>query len=131
MDEVWTVAPAGAGRHEVTVRAAPRPLVARLTDAELAEVEHILRAIRRDEFSRIQLGAAFREAIGRDPFRQQRPPGRSAADGSWWAELAALVFALGFAAEDHALWLRIVAYLVAAVSAAALAGRVVRRARRA
>jgi hypothetical protein len=138
MDEVWNVTPAETrGMHDVTLRVGPpRPLTAQLSDSELAKLQGVLPAtaemVRRGQFSRVQLGAAFHEAIGRDPFRQVGAPGKARRTGRWpwWADLAFVVVALGFAADDHALVLRIGALVFAAVAFADFIGHVVRPWRR-
>ncbi|MEU4238280.1 hypothetical protein [Actinoplanes sp. NPDC026619] len=53
---------------------------------EVAEV------VRRGEFSRIQLGTAFQDAIGRDPFRQEKTlVSRDRSSWSWWKNLGAVI----------------------------------------
>jgi hypothetical protein len=113
-DEVWTVSRRGRRFVISLSSAAPRPLVARLTAAEMAAVEAVLpriaEVVRRGEFSRVQLGAAFREAIGRDPFRQATPvpPVRP------WGPICVIILGLGFATGNAAWWLRPAGYVVAA-----------------
>jgi hypothetical protein len=111
----------------------PRPLVAVLTEAELASVANVMpsvaEAVRRGEFSRIQLATMFRTAIGRDPFRQaataERRPGRTA----WWADVAYIVVGLGFAAGHSNLWLRLAGWALAAIALSDLVRHVWRRLR--
>ncbi|BCJ48451.1 hypothetical protein GCM10010168_76230 [Actinoplanes ianthinogenes] len=98
----------------------PRPLVATLSEAELAGVASVLPtvadAVRRGTFSRIQLGAAFTSAIGRDPFRQVAtdPGGRGLFP--WWVDLLYVVVGLGFAAGHGNWWLRAAGWAFAAVA---------------
>jgi len=72
--------------------------------------------VERGEFSRVQLAAAFRAAIGRDPFRQatreSSGPGRFAG----WLDLAYIVIGLGFAAGQDNGWLRLLGYAFAAAA---------------
>ncbi len=83
MDDVWTIFTSDAAATvELTLRTGPpRPLVATLTQTELASVATVLptvaEAVRRGEFSRIQLGTAFQATIGRDPFRHPTVAARS------------------------------------------------------
>jgi hypothetical protein len=118
--DVWTVVPR-RGRVEVTLTAGPpRPLVARLKQSELAESAEAMRligeAVRRGQFSRVQLGAAFQEAIGRDPFRQVGARGKERLP--WWGALAIIITGTAFAANNRdRLWMQIAGYAVALVGA--------------
>ncbi|WP_412739941.1 hypothetical protein [Krasilnikovia sp. MM14-A1259] len=119
MEEVWAVSPSTSGTVMVTLRVGPpRPLVAVLSDAELASVVNVLpevaEAVRRGEFSRIQLAAVFRATIGRDPFRQAMKAAGLPALTAWWADVAYIVTGLGFAASQDSLWLRLVGWTLAA-----------------
>jgi hypothetical protein len=127
MDDVWSVTPArAAGVHDVTLHAGPpRPLVARLTDAELAQGEGALsavaEAVRRGEFSRVQLGRTFREAIGRDPFRQQHvADAQKERMRSVWIDIAFLAIFVIALTGDQALWVRVMAGGFAALTVADL-----------
>lgn len=100
------------------LRAGPRPLVARLTRAELARVTDILdeavAAWQRDDYSRIRLGTALREAIGRDPFRSpDRDGDRSFLP--WWRAGLYLVFGVGFAVRHFPGWLQLAGWGMVAV----------------
>lgn len=134
MDDVWAVTPGRGGTVQLTLRVGPpRPLVGVLTDAELASVASMLpevaEAVRRDEFSRIQLGTMFRTAIGRDPFKQATGTVHRRASIAWWAALAYIVVGLGFAAGHSGLWLRSAGWLVAAVGFGGLVEHAWRRRR--
>ncbi|MEU4218506.1 hypothetical protein [Actinoplanes sp. NPDC026623] len=136
MEDVWVVAPGdAAGRIRLTLRTGPpRPLAATLTEAELASVADVLpqvaEAVRRGEFSRIRLGTAFRNAIGRDPFRQATgsPPRKGMF--AWWLDVAYVVVGLTFAAGNSNPWLRLAGWSFAAIAAGDLAGHAWRRRRR-
>ncbi|BFU46322.1 hypothetical protein KRMM14A1004_45590 [Krasilnikovia sp. MM14-A1004] len=134
MDDVWTISPNGAaGRVELTLRAASRPLVAVLSDAEFASVRTLLpevaETVQRGEFSRVRLGTAFRNTIGRDPFRQMTGAPAQRGLFAWWADCAYVVIGLSFAA-DHSHWLRFAGYVFAAGAFGDLVGHARRRLRR-
>ncbi|GAB2606695.1 hypothetical protein Aab01nite_01850 [Paractinoplanes abujensis] len=118
MNDVWTTSPAGRdGRITLTLVAGPpRPLTASLTEAELAAAAGILRttadAVGRGEFSRVQLGRGFREAIGRDPFRQVRPR----TEDRWWLNVVHVFIGLAFASSVDAVWLKLAGYAFALVA---------------
>ena len=119
--EVWAISRGAGGRVELTLRTGPpRPLAATLSEAELATVANVLPevadAVRRGEFSRIQLGKAFDNAIGRDPFRQVTIPPRNRGLFPWWLDLAYVVVGLGFAADHGNPWLRLAGWALAAVA---------------
>jgi hypothetical protein len=132
-EDVWAVSRhtdwAGSRRTERTVELTlrtgpPRPLVATLSEAELASVAKVLPAVadavRRGEFSRIQLGAAFTGAIGRDPFRQVTMAGGDRGLFAWWVDLVYVVVGLGFATDHGNRWLRIAGWAFATVAVADL-----------
>ncbi|GAA4605792.1 hypothetical protein GCM10023107_73430 [Actinoplanes octamycinicus] len=112
----------------------PRPLVATLTEAELASVAGVLPtvadAVERGVFSRTQLGAAFTSAIGRDPFRQLTPDPGGRGLFAWWVDLAYVVVGLGFAAGNPNWWLRVAGWAFAAVALTDLVLHGYRRIRR-
>jgi hypothetical protein len=128
VDDVWTISPGDKpGRVELTLRAGPpRPLAATLTEAELASLTNVLpevaEAVRRGAFSRIQLGAAFRDSIGRDPFRQVTGASRRRGLFAWWADVAYLVVGVAFAANHGNPWLRLAGWSLAAVAFGDLVG---------
>jgi hypothetical protein len=132
-EQAWVITPIdGSGKVELTLRSGPpRPLVATLTEAELTSVADVLRgiaaAVGRGEFSRIQLGAAFQDAIGRDPFRQVTADPRRRGLSPWWADLAYIVVGLGFAADVSNTWLRLAGIGLAAAGFVDLLRRAVRR----
>ncbi|GAA2637864.1 hypothetical protein [Paractinoplanes durhamensis] len=112
----------------------PRPLVATLTEAELALVAPVLpevaEVVRRGDFSRIRLGTAFHDAIGRDPFRQENAVvRRDESSWSWWKTLGAVVIGVGFA-QDDSLWKQILGYGFAALALGDFVGDAWRRLRR-
>jgi hypothetical protein len=124
-DDVWAISRGTGGMVELILRTGPpRPLVATLSEAELASVADVLPtvadAVQRGEFSRIQLGAAFDSAIGRDPFRQMTAAPRSPGLFAWWLDLSYVVVGLGFAAGHHNRWLRLAGWVFAAVALADL-----------
>src|SRR5690349_15635670 len=104
MDDVWTVSASDATETvRLTLRLGPpRPLVATLSQAELARVADILpavsMAVRRGEFSRVQLRTMFQATIGRAPFQQVTVAGRRRGLVPWWAGIASIIVGLGFAA---------------------------------
>jgi hypothetical protein len=129
LDEVWTVSASEAAE---TVRLTlhlgpPRPLVATLSKTELARVADILpavaKAVRRGEFSRVQLGTMFQATIGRDPFKQVTVAAPRSGLFPWWADLANIIVGLGFAAQHSMLWLRIAGWAVATVALTDLVGQ--------
>jgi hypothetical protein len=134
LDNVWTIVGQGDGTVELTLLAGPRPLVAKVTQSEFEAlavvIPQVADTVGRGEFSRVQLAAAFRAAIGRDPFKQatreSSRPGRFAG----WLDLAYIVIGLGFAAEQDNRWLRLAGYGFAAVAFGDLVRRVWRRFRR-
>ena len=100
VEDVWTVSRSGSEAVHITLRIGPqRPLVAVVTEAELASVANVMpsvaEAVRRGEFSRIQLATMFRTAIGRDPFRQAATAERRPVRTGWWANVAYIVVSLG------------------------------------
>lgn len=124
-DDVWAVSSDADGLVELTLLTGPpRPLVATLSETELAGVANMLSevadAVRRGEFSRIQLGAAFRSAIGRDPFKlvTGAPPRRGLF--TWWIDLVYVVIGLGFVADHSDLLLRIAGWTLTTVALADL-----------
>jgi hypothetical protein len=134
MDHVWTISSSDAdGMVELTLHAGPRPLVATLSEAELASVENLLRevtdAVQRGEFSRVRLGTAFRNSIGRDPFQQVAIAPRQRGLFAWWVDCAYVVIGLSFAAGHHSPW-RFVGYAFAVVAFGDLVGHGLRRAQR-
>jgi hypothetical protein len=136
MQDVWTVSSGdGTGKARLRLRAGPpRPLVATLTEAELTRVAALLpqvaEVVRRGEFSRIRLGTAFQDAIGRDPFRQEKAVvSRDGSDWSWWKNLGAVVIGMGFAQNDS-LWKQILGYGFAALAFGDFVGDAWRRLRR-
>jgi hypothetical protein len=133
-EDVWTVSRSGSEAVHVTLRIGPpRPLVAVLTEAELASVANVMpsvaEAVRRGEFSRIQLATMFRTAIGRDPFRQAATAERRPVRTAWWADVAHIVVGLGFAAGHSNLWLRLAGWALAAIALGDLVRHVWRRLR--
>lgn len=122
---MWGVSGIAGGMVELTLRTGPpRPLAATLSEAELANAANVMPkvadAVRRGEFSRIQLGTAFDSAIGRDPFKQVTAAPRSGGMFPWWADLAYVVVGLGFAANHNNLVLRIAGWTLAAIAFADL-----------
>jgi hypothetical protein len=110
---------------ELTLRTGPpRPLVATLSEAELASVAEALPAIadavQRGEFSRMRLGAAFTSAIGRDPFRQATVAPRRQGLFAWWVDLLYVGVGLSFAADQDNRWLRLAGWAFAAFAFADL-----------
>ena len=126
-DDVWAVSRRGKRFVLTLPSAAPRPLVASLTAAEMARAEPVLpevaETVRRGEFSRVQLGAAFQAAIGRDPFRQAKP--RQPLQP--WIGLCQIVVGLGFATGSASPWLRPAGYVVAAIGLVEIVSQVWRR----
>ncbi|GGN98761.1 hypothetical protein GCM10010112_91960 [Actinoplanes lobatus] len=132
VEDVWTVSRNADGSVRLTLRIGPpRPLVAVLTEPELASVANVMptvaEAVRRDEFSRIKLATMFRTAIGRDPFRQAATVERRAGHTVWWADVAYIVVGLGFAASHSNLWLRLAGWAFAAIALGDLVRNVWRR----
>lgn len=127
--DAWVVTREGRTEVEVEVRLGPRTLDGRLSRAELERVRSILDAAVAAEkagtYSRIKLGAALREAIGRDPLGS---PGRGRRDRLWpvWAALSYLVLGAGFGVRHLDDWWQLCGWGVAAVAVTEL----VRRARR-
>ena len=134
VEDIWTVSRGGSEAVRATLRIGPpRPLVAVLTEAELASVANVMpsvaEAVRRGEFSRIQLATMFRTAIGRDPFRQAATAERRPVRTAWWADVAYIVVGLGFAAGHSNLWLRLAGRALAAIALGDLVRHVWRRLR--
>ncbi|MFB9358423.1 hypothetical protein [Actinoplanes nipponensis] len=129
----WRVTREGRAEVEVTVTVGPRVLTGRLTRAELARaagaLDAAVEAERRGDYSRIRLGAALREAIGRDPLGS---PGRDAREKLLPLALALLYVPLGigFAVRHPGGWLQLLGWSVAAIALYDLARRGIRRARR-
>jgi hypothetical protein len=117
---VWTIVDEGGNTVELTLLAGPRPLVAKVTRSEFEALTDVIPQVAdtvgRGEFSRVQLAAAFRAAIGRDPFKQATSgsfrPGRFAG----WLDLGYIVIGLGFAADQDNRWLQLAGYGFAAVA---------------
>jgi hypothetical protein len=136
VEDEWVISPGdAASRVKLTLRnGPPRPLVATLTEAELESVADVLpevaQAVRRGEFSRIRLGAAFRDRIGRDPFTQTTAASRRRGLYPWWAGVSFLVIGLGFAAGHSNPLLRLAGSAIAAIALGDLVGHVWRRLRR-
>ncbi|GAB1644314.1 hypothetical protein [Krasilnikovia sp. MM14-A1259] len=127
MDDVWAISSSGAsGMVVLILRAGPRPLVAAVSEAELVSVRTLLpevaEAVQCGEFSRVRLGSAFRNSIGRDPFRQVTvaPPQRGLF--AWWLDCAYAVVGLSFAAGNGNTWLRFAGYAFAVVALGDLVG---------
>jgi hypothetical protein len=134
VEDVWTISASTSGTVQVTLRIGPpRPLAAVLTDAELASLTNVLpevaEAVRRGEFSRIQLAAMFREAIGRDPFRQATTAARRPVLTAWWADVLYIVIGLSFAANHGSPWLRLTGWALAAIAFGDLVRHIWRRLR--
>jgi hypothetical protein len=129
----WEVTREGRTRVEVTLRVGPRVLVARLTRAELARVSAVLDAAVAAEnsggYSRIRLGRAMREAIGRDPLAS---PGRDQTESflPLWLAILYVVFGVGFAVRHLSGWLQLCGWALAAIAVADLVHRAVCRVRR-
>ncbi|GAA0477515.1 hypothetical protein Ade02nite_68500 [Paractinoplanes deccanensis] len=128
MDEVWTVVPRRGGVEVTLTAGPPHPLVARLTAAELSAAEQamagVAESVRRGEFSRPRLGQAFRDAIGRDPFRRRK----TVEPGPLWPGLAGTVVGFSFASHhSEVLWLRLAGYGVGLAALGDLAAQVWRR----
>jgi hypothetical protein len=135
-DRGWEVTRSGSTEVLLTVHVGPAPLVARMTRAELERASEVLdaavRAHRSGEYSRIRLGTALRDALGRDPLMSVPAAARRAGRPMfpWWLDLAYLVIGLGFATDQENGWLRAAGFLFAALAAGDLAARPIRRYRR-
>jgi hypothetical protein len=129
----WEVTRHGRTEVEVLLRVGTRSLVARLTRAELDRVADILDAAvaaeRRNDYSRIRLGAALVEAIGRDPLRSPHVLAKPSFL-PWWQVLLYLVLGVGFAVRHLAGWWQFLGWGTAAFAVTDLVQHVVWRHRR-
>jgi len=125
--DAWVVTREGRTEVEVELRLGPRTLVGRLTRDELKRVSGILDAAvaaeQAGEYSRIALGAALREAIGRDPLGS---PGRDGKERFLpvWVALSSLLLGFGFGVRHLDDWWQICGWGVVAVAVTDLAQRV-------
>jgi hypothetical protein len=104
--------------------------VALFTADELTRAENVLAELPPDG-TPADLSAAYRAAIGRDPF----DPGTAPApdEAPWWREVLAgallVLSGAGFGAQDSPLWVRLLGWTAAAVGLVVVAGGVRRRLR--
>ena len=129
----WEVTREGPTEVEVLLRVRPWSLVARLSRAELAQVTEVLdetaAAERSNDFNRARLGAAVREAIGRDPFQWPDNEERQSSL-SWWRIPLLLGFAVAFAVQHRFDWWQLIGWAAAAIAVSDLVGRLRRWRRR-
>ena len=92
----------------MTLPAGPRPLIARISVAELERItpalDEAVAAWQRREYSRPRFAAAMRETLGRDPFRQARKPRSSRRE--MLIDLSFLAVSITFTSTADAWWQR-------------------------
>ncbi len=133
MGTVWTIASTDTeDRVELRlVEGPPRTLVASLTREEHERLRLVLRpvedAVLRNEFSRPQLASICQDAIGRDPFKQERTVPE---EPSLWSDVVPVAGGTIAATGHHAWWWRLAGGAVVAYGLYGLARRAWRRLRK-